>query len=223
MKKLGLLVCAVVVALMVGGNASAQVFIGTGTFQNTDDLTRVQLPDTSVLEFLDLTATDGMNIPDALAAFGAGMGGFRVATLSEMNSLMFAFGFPDISGVSFPLGSSVTFDVTDSLVSPFVNTVGASLTNSSGDFSSAWFDDGLPMDGESAVLTVRPVSNFSTSELFLNGSDFGDGDGGARGSSQGVWLVRGGGGSTVIPVPAALPAGLALMGMMGLRRKNRAA
>ena len=71
------------------GPAKAATLLADGTYQNANDLTRIDNGGT-VLEFLDLTATQGLSLISNLATFQSA--GFSVATDTQVSALFSAFG-----------------------------------------------------------------------------------------------------------------------------------
>ena len=74
--------------LAVTPSLAAPVLLGAGTLDTANDLTIIQNGN-QILEFLDLTPTQGESVAGALSRYS----GFRWATGSEVATLYSAFGF----------------------------------------------------------------------------------------------------------------------------------
>lgn len=69
---------------------AAGTLLADGTLNSPGDLTRIQVSPTSVLEFLDLSVTNGMTVGTAVSSFSGF--GFRWANGLEVSDLSSAFG-----------------------------------------------------------------------------------------------------------------------------------
>ena len=83
------LIAALVSATFYSHAASAATLLADGTYQNANDLTRINNGST-VLEFLDLPLTTAQTPTQALATYGSA--GFTLATASQVTALFDAFG-----------------------------------------------------------------------------------------------------------------------------------
>jgi hypothetical protein len=107
------------IALCWTAPASAStILLGTGTYANANDLTSIQTADGRLWEWLDLTATAGLTVNDAVITFASG--GFRWATGSEVASLYDAFGI----GYSFLQGVRTDLAARADAMETFVNYLG---------------------------------------------------------------------------------------------------
>jgi hypothetical protein len=183
------------------GPAKAATLLGTGTYQTTNDLTRINDGGT-VLEFLDLTATDGgLTRAQAEAAYPT----FTLATVAQVTALFDAFGI----AFSFSAGVLVDLGAVPNAAT-FVSYLGATnlVTGSLGHFDAGGFTDpyfciSTANCGPLNFVYDSPVNNNS--------------------ANLGFTLVRTGDiGAT--PLPAALPlfaTGLGALGLLGWRRKRK--
>ena len=175
---------------MAGMAAQAGTLLGTGTLLTTNDLTRVQVG-SSVLEFLDLSTSNGQSWTTALANYGGF--GFTVAHDSAVSELFGAFGiaFPGMGGVatvSATTAQSASFDAYLGLTAPRAS-LGSYKDNA---FGNSYF--------------CISTGGCSPTNFTLN-ADLSGGDG-----VVGVTLVRDGGSASVVPEPGSL----ALLGLAGL-------
>ena len=171
-------------------SAQAGTLIGTGTLLTTDDLTRVQVG-SSVLEFLDLSTSNGQSWTTALANYGGY--GFTVAHNSAVSELFGAFGiaFPGVGGlatVSATAAQSASFDAYLGLTASRAS-LGSYKDNA---FGNSYF--------------CISTGGCSPTNFTLN-ADLSGGDG-----VVGVTLVRDGGSASAVPEPGSL----ALLGLAGL-------
>jgi hypothetical protein len=185
------------------GPAKAATLLADGTYSTPGDLTRIDNGGT-VLEFLDLTLTDGgFNEAGALATFP----GFHLGTQAEVSALFSAF------GIVYPLvlnpGDVVDLGAPANAAS-FVSHLGATNlgTGSLGFFDGPGFGDSYFCI---STANCGPL-NFVTSTFFT-----------VNAANIGFTLVRTGDiGAT--PLPAALPlfaGGLGVIGLLARRRKRK--
>lgn len=216
-------------AVLLSGPLAAATLLSPATLANPDDLTRIDDGGT-VLEFLNLTATLGVSITDAVSTYVGD--GFSLATEAQMISLLDAFGI----GYAWSEGSAQFLPSTNAQRVAFAQSLGP--TFDSGRFLRVLgFYDGPP------DLSQPP--GFPFSYLCVSGDAVADTDQGQcspvafsnnlvsdQSSIIGSFLVRNGGlvtdpdgGSSdpsVIPLPAAgwmLIAGLAGLGAVGRRAR----
>ena len=175
---------------MAGVAAQAGTLLGSGTLLTTDDLTRVQVGG-SVLEFLDLSTSNGQSWTTALANYGSF--GFSVAFARDVSELFGAFGiaFPGMPGV-------VTVSATAAQSASFDAYLG--LTTASASLGS-YKDDAIG----NSYFCISTGGCGPTNFTFNFDRSGGDG-------VVGVTLVRDGGSAGVVPEPGSL----ALFGLAGL-------
>ena len=188
--------------------SAAALLLGTGTLDNADDLTRIQTGSGNVLEFLDLTATDGLSVASALATYSTD--GFRWADDTEIAPLLEAFG---ISYAIQPLSLTVLGGVGGGNNTNFVNYLDRTTTSSAGDASIGWID-ALNTATDHSFMCVGPG-------CFSGGFTFNaTNQGWPSDQDIGVFLVRDGADAVPVPEPASLTLlglGLSLAGMAGRR------
>jgi hypothetical protein len=123
---------AVLSIVAVHGAIANGVLLGTGTLNNVDDLTRIQVGG-NVLEFLDLSATSGSTVASAVSTYGGY--GFHWATGSEVTNLYSAFGITYANS----LGALSDLGATPAQRTRFVGYLGDS--GYTGGQSLGWIDD----------------------------------------------------------------------------------
>lgn len=196
---------ALAVSLACTG-AGAATLIGSATLNGPGDLTVID-DNGTIFEFLDLSATDGLSVTAALAANP----GFALATETEVTALFGAFGI----AYAFTPGPG-TFDttdisgsVTDAEATLFMNTLGLTLVDASGQASVGFYAD---------RAGNQPLSRFCISIGRCAFGSFTQEYGGAvPNASTGVTLVRE---AVAIPLPASaalLLTGLGLGALVGRR------
>ena len=191
--------------------SAAALLLGTGTLDNADDLTRIQTGSGNVLEFLDLTATDGLSVASALATYATD--GFRWADDTEIAPLLEAFG---ISYAIQPMNLTVLGGVGGGNNTNFVNYLGTTATTFDGDASVGWID-ALTTATDHSYVCVGPAC--VSGGFTLNSSG-----GWPSNRDLGVFLVRDGADAVPVPEPASLTLqglGLCLAGMAGRRWRQR--
>ena len=187
--------------------SAAALLLGTGTLDTADDLTRIQTESGDVLEFLDLTATDGLSVASALATYSTD--GFRWADDTEIAPLLEAFG---ISYAIEPMNLTVLGGVGGGNNTNFANYLGTTT----GDASIGWFD-ALTTATQHSYLCVGP-------QCSSGGFTFNALHGWPSNQEIGVFLVRDGADAVPVPEPASLTLlglGLSLAGMSARRRRQR--
>ena len=195
------------VALTATPVSAAALLLGTGTLDTADDLTRIQTESGDVLEFLDLTATDGLSVASALATYSTD--GFRWADDTEIAPLLEGFG---ISYAIQPMNLTVLGGVGGGNNTNFANYLGTTT----GDASVGWFD-ALTTATQHSYLCVGP-------QCSSGGFTFNALHGWPSNQEIGVFLVRDGADAVPVPEPASLTLlglGLSLAGMSARRRRQR--
>ncbi|NIZ59840.1 hypothetical protein DL239_02490 [Sedimentitalea sp. CY04] len=192
MKKL--FVGAVAAVLMVGsiGPASSATLMESGTLFSTDDLTRIDDSGT-VLEFLNLSRSDGQTISSAVAAHSSY--GFAYANSAQVTALLSAFGSTWNGNTSSSIVDAGTNTAQEAnIISHLGVTFGSSTLGYFGDTNTAFcFGINCGYGGW--------VGNWSN-----NPHSYG-----------GVTMVR----VSAVPLPAGLPLLLAGLGALGFMRKRR--
>lgn len=190
-----LLICALAWTFAVPSHGAA-VLVGTGTLGNSNDLTVIETSSGQRQEFLDLTATLGNSVTQALAAWSSE--GFRWATVAEVSGLFDAFG---IVYAAPPNNSFVELTPSETSASSFIDYMG----NTAGPFgltaAVGFFSDGTVEGLRSCIsLSLCSPRNFVQDwSAFGNATSLGS-------RSTGVFLVR-----DVRAVPE--PGTLALLGL----------
>lgn len=175
---------------LAGVSAQAGVLIGSATLLTADDLTRVQVGG-NVLEFLDLSATNGLSWTAALSTYGSY--GFTVAFAAAVSELFDAFGFAFLSTGSVSIlaatgAQSASFD--------------AYLGETTGQGSQGSYIDDVYGNGYFCISTGGcGPTNFTYTV-----------DRSAGQPNIGVTLVRNGSRANAVPEPGSL----ALIGLAGL-------
>ena len=201
-------IAGAVILIGACGGSQAGVLLGTGTLNVANDLTRVQIGGGQILEFLDLTSTQGQRPSQGLATFGGQ--GFLWATLTETNELLMAFNMGPLPPFS---GGIVTFAAAALDILNFNNFLGSTA----GSNATGWVDDGIA-NGLTGIVNVRGFSN----DIFTNQTNFGSGDDGDSNGGVGVYLYRLVAEPTnQVPEPGTLALfGLGLAGLGFMRRRR---
>lgn len=214
-------VCRTVLSIVVAGvltgsaigTASAIVFEKDFNASGDNLLT---VDSTTGLEWLDLTATLGQNYFDVLAGSFVTSSNFRYATQAEVATLFESFAIPAPFNTS---GSGALF--TADKLAP----VSLALTLM-GQMFGVGFQQGLYDQGTTLGFTLLRTNNDNGTPTAAKATLF-QGTGLAKTHNFngyvgiGSYLVR----ASVVPVPAALPlfgTGLAVLGLIGWRRKRKA-
>jgi hypothetical protein len=180
------------------GPAKAATLLADGTYQNANDLTRINNGGT-VLEFLDLPLTTFETPTQALATYGSA--GFTLATASQVTALFDAFGivYGFVPGDVYDLGAVPN-------AASFVSHLGATQF---GTLSAGHFDAGF-----GSYFCIGCAQNFVSNNNITFSS-----------AIVGSTLVRTAAVVAPVPLPAALPlfaTGLGAIGLLTWRRKRKA-
>jgi hypothetical protein len=185
--------------------AATATLLADGTYSTLNDLTRINDGGT-VLEFLDLTATQGLSPLSNLTTYQSA--GFSVATDTQVGALFSAFGIT----YNFVPNDFVVLSAAPGSEAQFISHLGGTVagnTASMGQFIAPGF-------GSYFCISTGgcPLGSF----VYNNNVNLFAGD-------VGVTLVRTADiGAT--PLPAALPlfaGGLGLIGLLARRKKRTAA
>jgi hypothetical protein len=181
------------------GPAKAATLLGSGTYQTTNDLTRIDVGGI-VLDFLDLPLTTGQTPTQALATYGSA--GFTLATDVQVSALFSAFGI----AYGFAPGDVFSLSVDGPTAANFISYLGATQfgTLTMGQFDALGFGNSYFCIGCPASFVYNVGSTLIAANI-------------------GSTLVRiEDVGST--PLPAALPlfaGGLGVIGLLARRRKRK--
>ena len=189
-------------AAALGSPASATpLLIGSASLNLANDLTVIQ-DGNQVLQFLDLTSTQGMTVANAVGTFGAN--GFHWATGAEVAQLYAAFGITyqsvvaDVQFLSVPAAQATAY-------TSYLGITG-------GDAAVGWIDDNTDASFHTysciSVLTCG-FGAFIANNAFNWPSE----------PRVGVFLVR----SAANPIPepgTALMIGIGLAGILAFRRRE---
>ena len=193
---------AVLSAAALTTPASATLLlIGSASLNLANDLTVIQ-DGNQVLQFLDLTSTQGMSVATAVGTFGGD--GFHWATGNEVAQLYAAFGFSYESAAA---------RITPLVVSPDgVANFTSYLGVTSDDAAAGWIDDHTDATFHTFSCISVSACRFGS---FVNNIAFG------WPSEQrlGVYLVRSAANPAPEPGTAAL-IGIGLAGIFALRRRG---
>jgi len=196
------IVTALALAAILGAANFAQAAVtGSLKFQGAQ---AVEFPAATVdVYFFDITNTTGSPIDTLDSPTFTVSGGTFVQDGGNFNRDTTAF--PTVS--IFTVGDS--FFVLDRLAAPGVNvdTTTELSAEAIADLDNVWVADGTTETVAVLAVTQGATVSFNFGEAF------------ALSGGQNVGTIQGEGGP-VIPAPAALPAGLALMGIVGLRRRR---
>ena len=181
--------------------SAAPVLIGSATLNLADDLTVIR-DGSQVLQFLDLTSTQGMTIVDAFATFGGS--GFHWATGAEVAQLYAAFGFAYESAVN---GHAI-LNVSAANATTFTSHLGTTFN----DAALGWIDDNTDtiFHTYSCISVLACQSNafvFRTADFWPAFQFFG------------VYMVRDAPRSVPAPDTTVL-IGIGLAGILALRRRS---
>lgn len=181
--------------------SATPLLIGSATLNLANDLTVIQ-DGNQVLQFLDLTSTQGMTIANAVSAFSGD--GFHWASGAEVAQLYGAFGITyqsvvkDVIFLSVPSGQAAAY--TSYLGTTFGNA------------SIGWVDDNT--DGSFHTYSCISIDTCRSGAFVANNDLLR-----AAERNLGVFLVR----STANPVPepgTTALIGIGLAGILALRRRG---
>ena len=181
--------------------SATPLLIGSATLNLANDLTLIQ-DGSHVLQFLDLTSTQGMTVANALGAFGGD--GFHWATGAEVAQLYGAFGIAyqsvvaDVHFLTVPAAQATAY-------TSYLGITGA-------DAAIGWIDDNTDASFHTysciSVLTCG-FGAFIANNTFNWPSE----------PRVGVFLVRSAANPSPEPGTAAL-IGIGLAGILALRRRS---
>lgn len=180
---------------------AAPVLLGNGTLNAVNDLTVVQNGG-QVLEFLDLTSTQGLSVASALAIHGGD--GFHWANRAEVATLYGAFGFAYGSTSQ----AAVILNVPLPAATSFVDYLGATFRTA----SLGWIDD-FTTDFYHTYSCIS-IDTCSVNGFVENTASFWPST-----ALAGVYLVRSQSFSVTEPGSIAMIS-LALVGMFALRTRK---
>ena len=185
-------------ATLSGPVVAVPVLLGSATFNTADDLTVIQ-NGAQILQFLDLTSTQGTSVANSIATYGAS--GFHWATGVEVASLYSAFGF---TYQSIPAAPAI-LTVSAANAANFTSYLGTTF----GDAAFGWIDDNT-----NSVFHTYACISVST----CNANAFVENTGSFWPShpSAGVYLVREQ--RNDVPEPGTLPLiGLVILALLTTR------
>ncbi|CAN7163295.1 PEP-CTERM sorting domain-containing protein [Pseudoduganella sp. LjRoot289] len=160
------------------------------------------------LQWLDLSQTLGMTLPQVLDKLGAGQqfSGFQLATVSQVHELMGDAGMPYSTAQGTVSTNASAIQKAQALTALLSNTMGSYGTSVYG--SRALLND----NGTDRMVGFYVIDGSSLRNDYFNYS-------GSAGS--GVWLVRQAGPSGQVPEPASLALlGMGLAVLAGMRRRK---
>lgn len=187
---------AAAICLLAPTGAAAAGLLGEATYLNADDLTVIEA-DGRYFEFLDIRATDGVSVADALDLYG--LDGFRTALPGDVANLFDAFGFAYVDAP----GSYAELSVTEAQATAFVDMLGRSRRT--GNSTLGVFEDPAGENGGHSYFCIS--TSGCTPLNFVTDTDLsGAGDG------HGAVLLRE---TTTPPPPPPIPAPAAAPLLLG--------
>lgn len=193
------------------GEVKAVSLVGSADFQNTgDNLLTVTNDGGNYLEWLDLTQTIGQSVNTAVANFTSA--GFNVATVTQMNQLLGAFRYSNLTGNN---AFTTNYSSQPTLDNNFESFLGLTSNGGSDNVpASLGYFNGSEFSKVRGLFRTGTGSNEDvTFENYFETLD-------TTGSIAGVYLVRSGSAPQPVPEPVTILGTLTALGMGGLLKKK---